>query len=227
MDGPAGVIDLTAEPAGGSLTVEHPDTLAALIVLSGDGLSVLSGDEVRALPGLGRVATPMDPLTPLAAIAHLPAGAAVGSAAEAEAFRRRGAVLTAAFQVGIAASLIERAVAYTSVREQFGRPVGSFQAVQHICADMLARSEVATAAVRSAAVMLDDPESGDLARAIPAAKILADEAATLNARACIQVHGGMGFTWEVPAHYYLKRAWVLSAQYGTVATHCDALAAVL
>jgi hypothetical protein len=223
-DGPIGLIDLTDDQP---ILVEHPDVITALVMLTDDGVSVLSGDELRAAPGLLQIPEPMDPLTPLASVPSLAAGQHIGGPDLATFLRQRGAVLTSAFQVGIAAAVIGQAVAYVSVREQFGKPVGSFQAVQHICADMLARSEVATAAARSAAVILDDPDAGDIARAIPAAKILADEAATLNAKACIQVHGGMGFTWEVQTHYFLKRAWVLSTQYGTVDTYCDALAAVL
>ena len=60
---------------------------------------------------------------------------------------------------------------------------------------------------------------GDLERAVSAAKINAGDAAMKNARSCIQVHGGMGYTWEVPAHYYLKRTWVLECVFGTIEEH--------
>ena len=85
-------------------------------------------------------------------------------------------------------------------------PSASFQAVKHLLADMLVRAEVARAAVYAAGVTLDDPTVGDPDRAVAAAKLMAGEAAVANGKACIQVHGGMGFTWEVDAHLYLKRA---------------------
>jgi alkylation response protein AidB-like acyl-CoA dehydrogenase len=138
-----------------------------------------------------------------------------------------GALLTAAIQVGLAARFTELAVDYAKTREQFDRPIGSFQAVKHICADMLVKTELARAALHSAAVMLDDPEAGDANRAIAGAKLLADEAATGNSRSCVQVHGGMGFTWEVPVHYLLKRAWLHATEFGTADDHAEALAALL
>ena len=97
-----------------------------------------------------------------------------------------------------------------------------------MCADMFARAELARAAVHSAAVLLADEAAGhdgtDLpaaAAAVSTAKLLADEAAVANARAAIQVHGGMGCTWEMGLHYFLKRAWALSLAYGRAADHAD------
>ncbi|MDV5147577.1 acyl-CoA dehydrogenase family protein [Streptomyces sp. SBC-4] len=110
-------------------------------------------------------------------------------------------LLTAAEQVGSAGRTTEMAVAYAREREQFGQVIGGFQAVKHLCAGMLVRGELARAAVRGAAVTGDPVE-------IAGAKLLADEAATGNARDCLQVYGGMGFTWEADVHLHLKRAWV-------------------
>ena len=151
---------------------------------------------------------------------------------------RDGALLTAALQVGHAAEALDLAVAYAKERQQFGKPIGTFQAVKHMCADMLVRAEVARAAVHAAACLADEPDvvaaeaavagctPGRLVdRAVGGAKLLADEAAIANARAAIQVHGGMGFTWEVPLHLHLKRARVLSTTFGTPAAHAAALAA--
>jgi alkylation response protein AidB-like acyl-CoA dehydrogenase len=103
------------------------------------------------------------------------------------------------------------AVSYAKQREQFGRPVGSFQAIKHICADMLVRVELARVALHAAAVIADDPVAGDPIRTMAGATMLALDAALENSRKCIQVHGGMGFTWEVPAHLYLMRARVLES----------------
>ena len=86
------------------------------------------------------------------------------------------------------------------------------------------RAEVARAAVYAAGVTLDDPSVGDVRRAAAAAKITAGDAAVRNGKAAIQVHGGMGFTWEVDAHLYLKRAWVLDTTFGTPDDHSEFLA---
>ncbi|RSS50616.1 acyl-CoA dehydrogenase family protein [Streptomyces sp. WAC01280] len=110
-------------------------------------------------------------------------------------------LLTAAEQVGSAGATTEMAVSYAGEREQFGQVIGGFQAVKHLCAGMLVRAELARVAVRAAAVTGDPVE-------IAGAKLLADEAATGNARDCLQVYGGMGFTWEADVHLHLKRAWV-------------------
>ena len=139
-------------------------------------------------------------------------------------WRRDGAVLTAALQVGAAAWATDLAVEYAKQRRQFGRPIGGFQAVKHLCADMAVRAEVARCAVQAAAVTVDQPDVGDAEVAAAGAKLLADEAAVTNGRSCIQVHGGMGFTWEVPAHLAYKRARVLATQFGTDDQLAEALA---
>jgi alkylation response protein AidB-like acyl-CoA dehydrogenase len=132
-------------------------------------------------------------------------------------------VLTAALLVGIAVETTERAVAYARERVQFDKPIGSFQAVKHMCADMLVRAELARASVDAAAVMLDDSDA-EPARAVAGAKLLAAEAALSNAKASIQVHGGMGFTWEVDAHLYLKRAAVLASHFGGIDRQAEIIA---
>jgi alkylation response protein AidB-like acyl-CoA dehydrogenase len=129
--------------------------------------------------------------------------------------------------LGVAEATHDLAVAYAKEREQFGRPIGSFQAIKHMLADSFVRREVARASVYAAAATLDHPEAGDVAQAVAGAKVNASEAAMKNARTCIQVHGGMGYTWEVPAHYYLKRAWVLEQRFGTTAAYADALGAAI
>ncbi|MFE9532460.1 acyl-CoA dehydrogenase family protein [Streptomyces sp. NPDC006691] len=157
-------------------------------------------------------ATPLrsvDPLTPL----HRTHGTRTAEAPEA-------VLLTAAEQLGSAARSTEMAVQHAQEREQFGRPVGSFQAVKHLCADMLVRTEVARVAVYAAAV------TGDT-REIAGAKLLADEAAVRGARDCLQVHGGMGFTWEADVHLHLKRAWVRAGQWQSAEEACELLAAAL
>jgi alkylation response protein AidB-like acyl-CoA dehydrogenase len=218
----------------GPVLVEHLGSLDALLVLDGDG----PGQLLTPAPvgGAHHVEHPLDPLTPLWRLDALPFG---GSAADVHGrLWQEGALLTAALQVGHAAAALELAVAYAKERQQFGKPIGSFQAVQHLCADMLVRTEVARAAVHAAACLSDAPDvaaaeaeaagcaTGQiLKRSVLGAKLLADEAAVANARASIQVHGGMGFTWEVPLHLYLKRARVLSTGFHTPADASAALAA--
>ena len=157
----------------------------------------------------------MDPLTPVWSVPRLPPGTPVGGPDLSAWWRRDGAVLTAALQVGSAAWTTDLAVEYAKHRQQFGRPIGGFQAVKHLCADMAVRAELARCAVQAAAVTVDQPDVGDPEVAAAGAKLLADEAAMTNGRSCIQVHGGMGFTWEIPAHLAYKRARVLATQFGT------------
>jgi alkylation response protein AidB-like acyl-CoA dehydrogenase len=205
-----------------ALLVEHLDDLDVLVAIDDDGVHVVDPAELD-----GRPVEPMDPLTPMHEVAELPPGEQIGGPEVAAAWRREGATLTAALLLGLADGATSLAVAYAKEREQFGRPIGSFQAVKHLCADMLTRSELARSAVYAAAVTLDGRGVNDPARMVSAAKITAGEAATVNGRSCIQVHGGMGFTAEVDAHLYLKRALVLDTWFGSVDDHCEAVAATL
>jgi alkylation response protein AidB-like acyl-CoA dehydrogenase len=193
------------------LVIEHLDDLDLLLVVTEDGIASVDPRAVAAT----RLDRPMDPLTPVWAVDRLPAGTPIAGPEIAAWWRRDGAVLIAALQVGSAAWSTELAVEYAKQRRQFGRPIGGFQAVKHLCADMAVRTEVARCAVHAAAATVDQPEVGDAMVAAQGAKLLADEAAVANGRSCIQVHGGMGFTWEVPAHLAYKRARVLATQFGS------------
>ncbi|TML60107.1 MAG: acyl-CoA dehydrogenase [Actinobacteria bacterium] len=208
---------------GEPLLVEHLDALDALLVLDGDRVRLVDRGAVDGVP----VPRPLDPLTPLHHVESLPRGEAVGGADVAARLQLDGAALVAASLLGIAEAVTDMAVAYAKQREQFGRPIGSFQAVKHLLADMLTRTEVARAAVYAAGVTLHDPGVGDPARAVAGAKLIAGEAAFVNGKACIQVHGGMGFTWEVDAHLYLKRARVLDTVFGPADVQAERMAAYL
>jgi alkylation response protein AidB-like acyl-CoA dehydrogenase len=218
-DGPVTSVDATESP----LLVPHLEACASVLVLDRDEARLCAASELSGSP----VAEPVDPLTPLHEVRGLPAGDVVAGGADVQRLRRDGALLTAALQVGIAARLTDLAVDYAKQREQFGRTIGSFQAVKHICADMFVRTELARVAVHAAAVTCDDSSVGDATRAVAGAKLLADEAATVNSRSCVQVHGGMGFTWEVPVHFFLKRAWLHATEFGTADDHAEALAELL
>lgn len=202
------------------LFVEHLADLDVLLVVSDDGIAAVDPSSVDA----EERARPMDPLTPIWSVRALPEATPVAGAEVASWWRRDGAALTAALQIGTAAWSTDLAVGYAKQRRQFGRPIGGFQAVKHICADMAVRTELARCSVHAAAVTVDQPGVGDPEVAVMGAKLLADDAALANGRSCIQVHGGMGFTWEVPAHLAYKRARVLATQFGGADELAESLA---
>lgn len=186
--------------ADGGLPVAHLADADALLVLDGDRARVLTGTALRRAVDGARPMRSLDPGTPLWRAPDL-SGHGGEPLADGARLRREGALLTAAEQLGSAVRSLEAAVQHAGEREQFGARIGSFQAVKHLCADMLVRAELARTAVYAAAVTAVPVE-------IAGAKLLADEAAVRNARDCLQVHGGMGFTWEADVHLHLKRAWL-------------------
>jgi alkylation response protein AidB-like acyl-CoA dehydrogenase len=136
-----------------------------------------------------------------------------------------GAVLLASEQLGLAERCLEMTVAYVKERKQFARPVGSFQALKHRLADLWTGVTQARAAARYAAACLADGDP-DLPVAVALAKAACSDIALKAAQECIQLHGGIGFTWEHPAHLYLKRAKSGAAGYGTADRHRATLAAL-
>jgi alkylation response protein AidB-like acyl-CoA dehydrogenase len=124
----------------------------------------------------------------------------------------RASLLLAAYLVGNAQATLDMAVGYANVREQFGQPIGAFQAIKHSCADMAVRAAAAEAQTLFAAVIADAAE-----REAASARLLAGQAAIINAKANIQIHGAMGFTAECDAHLFLKRA-LLANTLGTDAS---------
>ncbi|HEY4333067.1 MAG TPA: acyl-CoA dehydrogenase family protein [Ilumatobacteraceae bacterium] len=212
------------EPSEPVVVVEHIDSLDDLLVLRDDGVHLIDPATLDAR----RAVRPLDPLTPVASVSVLPPGHAVAGADVAARWRRDGMVLTAALQLGICLATIELGRAYAMEREQFGRPIGSFQAVKHMLADMLTRAEVTRAAVYAAGVTIDGRGDGaDPMQTARTAKILAGDSALFCAKTCIQVHGGMGFTWEVHAQRYWKRACVLDTHFGNSDHHAAAFADAL
>ena len=118
----------------------------------------------------------------------------------------------------------DTASAYAKIREQFGRPIGQFQAIKHKCAEMIADTERATAAVWDAARAIDearesDSEDSAFEFAAAVAATLAPAAAQRCTQDCIQVHGGIGFTWEHDTNVYYRRALVLAACFGRAADY--------
>ncbi len=138
-------------------------------------------------------------------------------------------IALAAEQVGGADRYLELALEYAKVRVQFGKPIGSFQAIKHKCADMLVRVESARSAVRYAAeVAAQDPaaagEGDDLATAAAMARSYASDAYLHCAAENIQIHGGIGFTWEHDAHLFFKRARSSATLLGDPAFHRERIA---
>lgn len=214
----------TLETADDPVVVEHPAQVDALLVASSSSLAVVD----PAALVMRVVDMPTDTLTPVAVVSRpLPPAREVADGAAAQRFVRNAVVLTAAQQTGVALGAIELATDYAKHREQFGRPIGSFQAVKHMLADMLVKAEVARAAVYAAACAIDGASNDDPLVAASVAKLMAGEAALFCGKTGIQVHGGMGFTWEVHAQRFWKRAVALDNSFGITDHHAAVIAATL
>jgi alkylation response protein AidB-like acyl-CoA dehydrogenase len=157
----------------------------------------------------------------------LPPGRRIGDRHTADQLRLHGTILSASALVGVAQGALDVAASYALEREQFSVPIGSFQAVKHLLADMYVRVELARSAASSAAAASAGAPSRDAVRAGSIAKLLAGESAIDNGRAAVQVLGGMGFTWDMLPHYFLKRAWVLENMFGTAASHARRISTAL
>jgi alkylation response protein AidB-like acyl-CoA dehydrogenase len=221
VDGVVGGLEVARH--GPPWLVEHLDRLDTLLLVEAGGVRAVPAATLR--DAAAPVDRPLDPLTPVHEVhTLLDGGEPIGDGELVDEWLTAGAVITAAYLVGMAQACTDLSVAYAKERRQFDRIIGSFQAVKHVLADMAVRTEVARVSVHAAAVTIDDPGLGDVPRAVSSAKLLAGEAAIANGRAATQVHGGMGFTWEVDVHLYLKRAWVLDTTFGSTAEHAAAVA---
>jgi alkylation response protein AidB-like acyl-CoA dehydrogenase len=233
----AGAIRLAATPRGGSdwALDGHKsfvlDAIAAdlLIVAARTGETVSLFAVQANAAGLTRVALPaLDQTRKLARIEFSATPARlIGAEGEATAILDRtldiAAIALAAEQLGGAQRALDMAVEYAKIRHQFGRPIGSFQAIKHRCADLLLEVESLRAAVTyaAAAVAEDSPEVPVLASLV---KALGSEVYFHVAAENIQIHGGIGFTWEHDAHLYFKRAKASELFLGDVAYHRERLA---
>jgi alkylation response protein AidB-like acyl-CoA dehydrogenase len=207
-----------------SLLVEHFDSLDQLMVVDDEGVWIASTEGLDAEP----VANPLDPLTPVSRLAGSPPGGdRLLDAEGARQLRLQGAALVSGQLLGTSEAATQLAVAYAHERVQFDKPIGAFQAVKHILADMFTRTELARSAVYAAGVTIDDPGVGSVERAVAAAKLNAAEAGVGNGKSCIQVHGGMGYTWEVDAHLFFKRAYALEPLFGSREEWADTMADLL
>ncbi|MCQ4117617.1 acyl-CoA dehydrogenase family protein [Rhodococcus tibetensis] len=163
------------------------------------GLEVISADTIDKSRPLARIRCDGVAVAPDRVITGLREGLV----------RDLAATLAAAEASGVAHWCLRTAVDYAKIREQFGKPIGSFQAIKHLCAEMLCRVEASSAAAWDAAVAAEDAwdaDGGELPIAAAVAAALTLDAAVETAKDCIQVLGGIGFTWEHDAHFYLRRA---------------------
>ncbi|MGZ7018667.1 MAG: acyl-CoA dehydrogenase family protein [Acidimicrobiia bacterium] len=201
-----------------------PDAATGDAVLATDGAGVVSRLDA---PDLRRLET-IDPSRPLYDVRTDGSSSIVGTitAAELEGILARATVALSAELVGTARRLFEMALAYAKDRYQFGVPIGSFQAIQHKLADMSLDVERAWSAVYYAAMTVD-ADDADRPRAVHVAKAAAGEAAKRAAKDGIQIHGGIGYTWEHDLHLFMRRAFGTEALLGTTGWHHDRLADLL
>jgi alkylation response protein AidB-like acyl-CoA dehydrogenase len=214
--------DAVGAVAWGSAVV--PDLpIADVLVVVEDEVSAydLSGERPERLRALDLTRT-----VARADSSSFGAPAARGDAARAAALLDRGAALYAAELLGTAGRMLEASVDYAKVREQFGRPIGSFQAIKHRCADMLVDVEGIRSAVWYAAWAID-ADGDDRSLAASTAKSWASDAGMRVLNSALQVHGGIGFTWEHDLHLYLKRAQLDSLLFGDAPFHRDRIATLL
>ncbi|MHA6795375.1 acyl-CoA dehydrogenase family protein [Pseudonocardia bannensis] len=216
----------------------HTAGLLLVVARSRAGTGVFAVDVCAAAPGVTRTALPtLDQTRKQARIelrdapARLIGEDGAGWAAVEQALRV-GAVLLAAEQVGGASRVLDMAVRYAKDRHQFGRPIGSFQAIKHKCADMVLQLEAARSAAYHALWAAASDVSGgsgtaELPVAASLAKVYCSEAYTFCAGENVQIHGGIGFTWEHPAHLYLKRAKSSETLLGSPAFHRERLATLV
>lgn len=193
--------------------VADADTAAAILLRRGDAAYVAD----RAAVSLTLRAS-IDPFRRLFAVEWKEADAESLGAADWDLALDRGALFAAAQGLGLAQRSIDLAVAYAIERQQFGKPIGSYQAVKHQLSSAQVAVEFARPVVLAAAADIAKRDAHSRAR-ISHAKIAALEAADVAARTSIQVHGAMGYSWEVDVHLFLKRALALSGSWGTPAFH--------
>ncbi|MGL3821428.1 acyl-CoA dehydrogenase family protein [Sphingopyxis sp. R3-92] len=209
---------------GAALYVPHGARADLFVVAAGDGMFLVERDA----PGIAIAPlTSMDQTRPYAQLdfGAVTAEALTDPAAALAAVHATGAIAIAADALGGAQACLDRTVAYAKERVQFGRAIGSFQAVKHRLADMMVAVEQARSAVYWAACAIDEG-SDEAAFGVHAAKAFACDTYTHCAGEMIQLHGGIGFTWEHDAHLYFKRARSNANLLGTPDWHREQIAAL-
>jgi alkylation response protein AidB-like acyl-CoA dehydrogenase len=207
--------------------------LLLVVARADDGPALFA---VEGTDGVTR--SPLTALDPTRRLAHVTLEAApavrVGPAGDQSGYLRDvldlAIVALAAEQVGAAQACLDMSVEYAKIRVQFGRPIGSFQAIKHKCADMLLEVESAKSAVYNAAAVAADRIAGageDLPIAAAVAGAYCSTTAVHAAKETVQIHGGIGYTWEHDAHLYLKRAKSSELLLGAPTAHRARLATLV
>ena len=212
--------------AGAVIALGHPsnpfvadaDSASALLLADGDDIHLIASEAVT----LTR-AESFDPFRRLFSVEWTPSpatkvGSNWGDTAD------RGALLASAQMIGLAQRCIDLAVAYAKDRVQFGKPIGSTQAVKHMISSAQVKVEFARPVVHAAAAELPVATLASRAR-VAHAKIAAGAAADVASRMSVQAHGAMGMTWEVDLHFFLKRAFALNYAWGSPAVHGETISA--
>ena len=229
-----GGIDVRADGLSSPTSVSADGLLRTPRVAGASGADVLllacrdpdSGWQVHAVPGRSCTWTPtpaLDPARDLATV-HWPLSAdtllAYGVAADAivQLLADRAAAGSAALLIGLADRMLTMAADYAKERRQFGKPIGSFQAVKHLLANARVELEFARPATYRAAWSLASAQP-TVAHDASMAKAMASDAADMAARVALQVHGAIGYTWECDLHFFMKRTWALSKAWGDAPTH--------
>lgn len=200
--------------------VTHANVADVFIMQRGDELHLLSAEDVEiawqpSVDGARRLFTTSWAPTKKTLLARGEiARAAIATALD------RGALATSAQILGVGQKLLDSTVEYAHVREQFGKPIGTFQAVKHALANACIQLEFARPLVyRAAHSMTEQDEQRSLH--VSLAKAYASEAAHHVSRAALQVHGAIGYSFEADLHLWMKRAWALGAAWGDAAWHRD------
>jgi alkylation response protein AidB-like acyl-CoA dehydrogenase len=204
--------------ASGEYHLIDADAAELLLVWRNQGAGLYRRTDFESLAAV----TPFDDSTGLERGTLNAASPLLWIAASERNFSELATLLIAAQLAGVAAAARDLAVEYAKIREQFGQPIGAFQAIKHRCADMAVDAEAAHAQICFASLMLLH-ETPDTAFQIAVAAVLSSESALKNARSGIQIHGGIGFTAECNAHWYLKRAHLLEQLAGVKSVHRQAL----
>jgi alkylation response protein AidB-like acyl-CoA dehydrogenase len=226
--------DGSAQLDGENIPVEHAARADALLVLATDGDGRRLALVPRDQPGIAIAAAPsIDAALPIEAVtfsrATVPAGGALGAEATEAVLERLlaiGAVLAAAEAVGAASTVLSLAREYAGERRQFGRTIGSFQALRHLLADLYVKEASAWSTVLFAAAALED-DIDDALRTSRVAKAYASRATLAVAHGALQVFGGIAFTDEHPAHRYLRRIIVRGRDFGDARHHERAIGRAL
>jgi len=230
LDWSADAVQTRADERGGKVVLTgvkqfvpwaHVADLILVPARAGSSVAVFAVE--AAAPGVTVAPiTSMDPGTRMATVtldgATVAAEARLPSNGAVEFLLQRGAIGAAAEMLGAARRCLDMAVDYAKVREQFGQPIGSFQAIRHKCAEMLLDVENSHAAVYYASWSLEHgADDGPLSASV--AKAYVSDASRKVCGDAIQVHGGIGFTWEYDLHLYFKRAKALEPMYGDADFH--------